>query len=194
MTYDGADGPLVGTDIVYVDIAGEGTPLNDGVVLPCVGCVLNFETGDNLQEGPTLWTWEGGGSFVVTGTVPGAGILVESVLMTGTFVATDNTPGLASVGDDNTSAIFIAAGVDTKHENLVAFYGIGQNAFVFANTEIALGTLEVDLQTGGFTAVPNQADIINTAVPEPATLLLLGTGLVGAAAFTRRMRRQKLPA
>ena len=88
------------------------------------------------------------------------------------------------------TALFIAIGTDTKNETLAAFYGLALD-FTFANTEIALGTFTSDPVTGAFSAIPNQADIINTAVPEPATLLLLGSGLVGVGAFQRRRMRRR---
>ena len=89
------------------------------------------------------------------------------------------------------SALFISLGADTKNEVLATHYGLLPD-FLFANTEIALGTFVLGAE-GAFTAIPNQADIINTAVPEPATLLLLGSGLVGVGAFKlRRMQSQKL--
>jgi hypothetical protein len=175
LVYGGAGGPLVGTDIVFVDIASIDTPLNPGATLACSNCSLDFTTGNNTQEGPTQWVWAGGGDFTLTGGVPALGIADGTTLLSGTFTTTPNTPGLASFG---TSALFIALGTDTKNAVLAGFFGLGPNDWNFANTEIALGTFTLGVG-GAFSAVPNQADIINTqAVPQAATSLLLGLGML----------------
>lgn len=188
LDYDGTGGGAVGTDIVFVNITGQDTPLNSGTVLACVGCTLDFTTGANIQEGPgQLWQWDGGGSFVLTGSVPALALPAGTVLLAGTFTATTNTPSLAGT-DPN--GLFIAIGADTKDPTLAAFYGL-TNPFNFANTEIALGTFTSDPITGAFSAVPNQADLINQAqvVPQAATGFLLGFGLLflGVPSILRRV-------
>jgi hypothetical protein len=182
LTYDGAGGPAIGTDIVFVNLSGVDTPANAGVTFDCVGCTLAFTTGVNLDEGPS-WLWAGGGSFTLTGSVPALGLGAGTVLLTGSFTATVNTPGLAGT-DPN--ALFIAIGRDTTNAVVAGFYGLGPD-FNFANTEIALGTFTSQAD-GAFASIPNQADIINTAqaIPLPAAGWLLGMGLL---ILGRRARR-----
>ena len=183
LTYDGAGGPAVGAGIVFVDVEGINTPLNAGVAFPCVSCTLAFSTGANQVEGPSNWTFAGGGTFVLTGSVPAAGIGAGSTLLSGVFTELGDTPGLVG---STPNGLFLGVGTDEKHPLLTAFFGEA-NGFTFANTEIALGSFTGDPVTGAFSAVPNQADIVNlaAAVPQPAALLLLGLGLVGASGLMR---------
>ena len=195
ITYAGGPAPAVGTGIVFVDIVGIETPQNAGKLLPCVACTLSFTTGPNDVSGPPDWSWDGGGSFVLQGGVPGAisanfptGIPTGSDLLVGSFVELGQTPGLAG---NLPSALFLAVGVDEKHQGLLDFYG-ETNPFNFANTEIALGTFTItNLFTGAFTATPNQADINNASVPQmpapaPAALLLIVLGLLAFPLVGRR--------
>ena len=52
VSYDGAGGSLIGTDIAFETIQGVGT--DNDVTIDCAGCVLNFATGPNITEGGHL--------------------------------------------------------------------------------------------------------------------------------------------
>ena len=69
LSYNGAGGPVVATDVVFQQVIGVDTPLNNGVSLFCypVNCLLDFTTGPNTAEGPPIYTFAGGGSLTLIG-------------------------------------------------------------------------------------------------------------------------------
>ena len=56
LSYNGTGGALIGTDIRFDLVRGIDTPSEAETELDCIGCLLNFETGTNLSEGP-LYQW-----------------------------------------------------------------------------------------------------------------------------------------
>ena len=75
---------------------------------------------------------------------------------------------------------FGAVGVDTKNAAMLAFFGLPPDTpFAFLNTDIYANS----------NGVVSEADLINfqgTPIPEPTTMMLLGTGLL--AAFRARRK------
>lgn len=191
--YGGTGGSLGGVSIDFVSILGIDTPANNGNALDCIDCELNFTTGPNTGvEGPTQWTFFGGGSMSITGTAQtfGGEVIASGTLVSGQFTS-------AQVLGTDTTLIVSGIGVDTKHQGLVDWYGLG-TLFEFAQTEISLGNVEyypcngigpaTPSECGGFTASVTNADFDNMAVPVPAAVWLFGSGLLGLVGIARRRR------
>ena len=150
-----------------------GLQCGDGVSLATASlaetCKLSFNTLANTftLDSPT-GLWNIGVDF--TPYTADRGALVGGTtgnLLTGSFTQFGNA-----------GFLFAAAGTDTKDAEMLAFFGLPPNtSFAFANTVIHFGD---DGQV-------IEADLTNVvAVPEPATMMLLGTGLL--AAFRARRK------
>jgi len=184
ISYAGGASPLVGSGIEVDNITGIGTPSNNGVTVTCVSCTLNFTTGNLTSSTATTWNFGGGGSITITGGVdliPGGApeIPVGTTLLSGSF------DGASVTKTNNTFRIAGASFVDTKDEDLLDFYG--------APNTLWRGGFNISFLANG--SPPNSftsttvlsGDVANTEpIPEPASLVLLGSGLFSLGAYARK--------
>ena len=158
---------VTGTGVLVDILTVTGAPLNNGPYdLTGTGVGLVGSTAVlNFGYGPAV-------NYVnIVGGVPGMGIPNGTTLLAGTFNTFNFSPGSGVWG----------TGPDTKSELLLLYVGLPVNQ-PFAFFAFTIGTDATG--GGGFTAY--STDVLNTAVPEPGSMLLLGSGLVALAGAVRR--------
>ena len=181
LSYAGGVSPLIGADIDVDDVIGLNTPQNNNVVSICASCTLGLQTGASTGG----WNYGAGGSITITGGIdfPDAtpDIATGSILLTGTF----DSATVVDLGS-GTFEFQIVGGAftDTKHQDLLAFYGM-------PNTDY-LGGLNISFSTTanmGDIFTSDQifsGDVVNQPVPVPAAVWLFGSGLIGLIGIARR--------
>lgn len=190
--YDGTGG-LVGTDIEVDEVYLKGS----GSTLALTNGLLNFETGNLTSFNPSgslgrEWSFGSGGEITITADVGGS---TNVVLMDGEWTG-------AKVVETSTTGVLkfeVVVGGFTDEKNLYLLYALGllstdpgiadfdgpfsgsiNLSFYLTSSSTGEYFLSTDIASG---------DILNTSVPVPGAVYLLGSGLIGLLGIRRKLKK-----
>jgi len=171
---------LIGWDIPIADVSISGAPANNGV-FEVTGTSIGYQNSG--PWGTLAFNTSPDNNYIaIFGCIAALGIGIDAggnctptSLMTGTFTSFTDAP----------QGLIAGVGMDTKNSQLMDAIGWPDDLpWEFFGFVIATN----NLSPNGTPSSVVSTDIRNTAVPEPATMVLLGTGLL--AAFRARRRQQ----
>jgi len=143
------------------------------------GAILSFTTGGFTSSTPGVFNFAGGGPISV-----GSSPLCGGSCFAGTFTSAQM---LFSAGGGTATFLgnFIAGMLSPALEILLGFPP-GTNANATGSISASFLTAGFDATTGGTGTWASGDLVLTPTVPEPATLGLLGAGLIGLAFILRR--------
>ena len=173
----GTDVPIGTFNATFLDAATLGVISSQDYVV--VGGLLNFNT---LAS-----------TITIIGSIPGLGVVgdILNPLLTGSFTSSSVVADFPP-----SNALVQGAGPDTKNPDLLTALGLAPDTpFEFFGFTLAGIDTDSTGQAGeyyvpNFTLMSNMEQPTN-AVPEPGTLLLLGSGLAAAGIWSRRGFRKQ---
>jgi hypothetical protein len=166
ISYPVLNGPLKGVNIDVDSVVGSTTPLNNGVEVKCIGCVLTFTTGNLTSTDSSSWNFGPGGSITLIGGVDlnGNSILdagdvpAGSVLFSGPFVGSTTVQRFSG-----SFRLLAGAFEDRKDPTLLAFFGLSN---VLLDGGINLSFNATSIPPGTFTSTTvfsgNALNCVNT--------------------------------
>jgi hypothetical protein len=189
MTYAGGSNPLVGSLLPVSQIQGKnGTPVNDGVILSCVSCFLNFTSGPLAGTTATSWSFSSGGSLTLTGTVKNGATTIASGTLFSGALGGGSTVSAVPVPTLGVFSVMVGLLGSSINSNLTDFFGLPATPPNY-NGGMNLSFLASSVPPGAFTSTTFYSGNVAVQTPEPLSIILLGTVLLGCAALVRRRQR-----